>query len=49
MPEGHTIHRYARQHRRLLRGHVLHASSPQGRFAQGAAQLDGQALETVDP
>ena len=49
MPEGHTIHRYARQHRKLLRGPALAASSPQGRFAQGAAQLDGQTLETVDP
>jgi endonuclease VIII len=49
VPEGHTIHRYARQHRGLLGGHVLRATSPQGRFAQGAARLDGQALQTVDP
>lgn len=49
MPEGHTIHRYARQHRKLLRGPVLRASSPQGRFAEGAALLDGQTLVDVDP
>ena len=49
MPEGHTIHRYARAHRRLLRGQVVEASSPQGRFAEGAALINGRALETVDP
>lgn len=49
MPEGHTIHRYARQHRRLLVGSPLRAASPQGRFAQGAALLDGRRLISVDP
>ena len=49
MPEGHTIHRYARQHRKLLRGPVLRVTSPQGRFAEGAARLDGRTLEDVDP
>lgn len=44
MPEGHTIHRLAREHNRLFRGHVLQASSPQGRFAAGAARLDGRVL-----
>ena len=37
MPEGHTIHRLAREHNRLLVGHPVRASSPQGRFAAGAA------------
>jgi formamidopyrimidine-DNA glycosylase len=49
LPEGHTIHRYARDHRRLLRGLPVAASSPQGRFAAGAALLDGRVLDTVDP
>lgn len=49
MPEGHSIHRYARQHRRILRGLPVAASSPQGRFAQGAALLDGATLTDVDP
>lgn len=49
MPEGHTIHRYARQHRRLLGGQAVAASSPQGRFAQGAAVLDGCTLKAVQP
>ena len=49
MPEGHSIHRYARQHRRLLRGLPVAASSPQGRFALGAALLDGAVLNDVFP
>ena len=49
MPEGHTIHRYALAHRKLLRGKTVAATSPQGRFAAGAARLDGRALVTVDP
>ena len=48
MPEGHTIHRLAREHNRLLAGHTVHASSPQGRFAEGAALLDGRTLERTD-
>ncbi|MDQ6876080.1 MAG: Fpg/Nei family DNA glycosylase [Actinomycetota bacterium] len=48
MPEGHTIHRLARDHKRLLGGHVVAASSPQGRFAAGAALIDGRVLEGTD-
>ena len=33
MPEGHSVHRIARQFERNFVGHVVHASSPQGRFA----------------
>ncbi|WP_194949281.1 Fpg/Nei family DNA glycosylase [Actinomyces trachealis] len=44
MPEGHTIHRLAGAFRELWGGQRLRASSPQGRFAQGAARLDGQVL-----
>src|SRR5262245_25453104 len=49
MPEGHTIHRLARMHQRLLRGHKVAVSSPQGRFTAGAALFDGQVLRRVEP
>lgn len=48
MPEGHTIHRAARRQNAVLAGHVLGASSPQGRFADGAAALDGRRLHRVE-
>ena len=44
MPEGHTIHRLAAALNELYGGQNLHASSPQGRFADGASRLDGQVL-----
>ena len=47
MPEGHTIHRYARLHREQLGGAPIAVSSPQGRFAAGAARLDGRLLTDV--
>lgn len=48
MPEGHTIHRLARLQRRSLGTGPIRVSSPQGRFAAGAARLDGQRLEGID-
>lgn len=48
MPEGHTIHRLARDHGRLLAGRHLSVTSPQGRFAADAARVDGAALERVE-
>ena len=48
MAEGHTIHRLARRHAKLLGGQTLHVTSPQGRFADGAALIDGHRLETTD-
>ncbi|MFZ3452263.1 Fpg/Nei family DNA glycosylase [Arthrobacter sp. 7Tela_A1] len=44
MPEGHSIHRLARQFRSVFAGQRLAVSSPQGRFTAGAAQLDGHTL-----
>ncbi|WP_178945617.1 Fpg/Nei family DNA glycosylase [Kocuria sp. TGY1127_2] len=41
MPEGHSIHRVAQRFHDAFVGQPLRASSPQGRFAQGAALLDG--------
>ena len=48
MPEGHTIHRAARDHHRLFSGQILSVSSPQGRFAEGASFLDGQLCLAVE-
>ncbi len=45
MPEGHTIHRLARDLNRTLRPGPVTASSPQGRFAAGAELLDGRELD----
>ncbi|WP_210651882.1 Fpg/Nei family DNA glycosylase [Nocardioides sp. SYSU D00065] len=48
MPEGHTIHRLARRHARLLLGHAVTADSPQGRFEEGARLIDGRTLGATD-
>ena len=48
MPEGHTIHRYARLQRRELVGKDVGVSSPQGRFAEGARLLDGRTVGAID-
>ena len=44
MPEGHTLHRLAGELRDRFAGQVVRASSPQGRFAEAAALLDGTVL-----
>jgi endonuclease-8 len=49
VPEGHTIHRLARDHRALLVGQQVSCTSPQGRFAQGAEMLTGRVVEAVEP
>lgn len=48
MPEGHTVHRIARDHGRLLAGRPLRVSSPQGRFAADAERVDGAVLEQIE-
>ena len=45
MPEGHTIHRAARDHADMIGGNVISAISPQGRFAEGAAVINGATCE----
>ncbi|HLM21477.1 MAG TPA: DNA-formamidopyrimidine glycosylase family protein [Propionibacteriaceae bacterium] len=40
MPEGHTLHRLALDLTEAFGGRVVSVSSPQGRFAESAAQLD---------
>lgn len=44
MPEGHVIHRCAHDIVDAFGGHVVSVSSPQGRFADAAALLDGTVL-----
>lgn len=48
MPEGHTIHRAARDHHRMFAGQNLTISSPQGRFADGASFLTGRPCLSVE-
>ncbi|MEV4561267.1 DNA-formamidopyrimidine glycosylase family protein [Kitasatospora sp. NPDC049285] len=48
MPEGHVIHRLARQNAALFAGRPVAVSSPQGRFAEGAALLDGRVLDEAE-
>lgn len=48
MPEGHTIHRIARDHTRDFVGQRLSVSSPQGRFSAGAKTLSGRRLNSVE-
>jgi len=47
MPEGHTVHRMARDHRKHLAGQVIRLCSPQGRFAAEAKRLDRKQLTSV--
>ena len=44
MPEGHVIHRLAREFTDAFGGREVRVSSPQGRFADEAAALDGSEL-----
>lgn len=44
MPEGHSVHRLARQFGDIFLGKQLTVSSPQGRFSAGARLLDGHTL-----
>ena len=44
MPEGHSIHRIARQFNDVFTGESVRVSSPQGRYTDGAALLDGASI-----
>ncbi|BBX38447.1 formamidopyrimidine-DNA glycosylase [Mycolicibacterium mageritense DSM 44476 = CIP 104973] len=48
MPEGHTLHRLARLHQRRFGRAPVIVSSPQGRFADGAADVNGRVLKKAD-
>ena len=47
MPEGHLLHRLARDLGELA-GQELTASLPQGKFADGAARIDGAPFDTAE-
>ncbi|MEX0428254.1 Fpg/Nei family DNA glycosylase [Nocardioides sp. DS6] len=44
MPEGHTLHRLAVDLTDAFAGRQVRVGSPQGRFAESAALLDGQTM-----
>ncbi|GAA2227800.1 Fpg/Nei family DNA glycosylase [Streptomyces amakusaensis] len=44
MPEGHTLHRLASDHRTRFLSRTLRVTSPQGRFTASAALLDGRVM-----
>jgi endonuclease-8 len=44
MPEGHSVHRIARQFAQNFVGHRIAVSSPQGRFSEGATRIDGHVM-----
>ncbi|TWT36175.1 Endonuclease 8 1 [Posidoniimonas corsicana] len=48
MPEGHVIHRIARDQTKQFAGQKLTVLSPQGRFADGAKALSGRRLDVVE-
>jgi len=48
VPEGHTLHRLARLHQRRYGRAPVRVGSPQGRFSDGAALIDGQVLRKAD-
>lgn len=48
MPEGHTLFRLAADLHDAFAGQALRVSSPQGRFADGAAAIDGRVMESAE-
>ena len=48
MPEGHTLHRLADELNAAFGGQRVRVGSPQGRFADSAALIDGQTLVGAD-
>ncbi|MFJ7147698.1 Fpg/Nei family DNA glycosylase [Streptomyces sp. NPDC100445] len=48
MPEGHTIHRLAREYAARFTGTAPRVTSPQGKFSDAAALLDRTALTATE-
>ncbi len=48
MPEGHTLHRLAGELSTTFGGRLVRVGSPQGRFADSAALVDGTVLEGAE-
>ncbi len=49
MPEGHTIHRIAKDHAPVLTRRPVAVTSPQGRFSADAQLVDGVVLDRIEP
>jgi len=49
MPEGHTVHRAARDQSDRLAGQVVRVDSPQGRFSESAATIWERIPPSTDP
>ena len=47
MPEGHTIHRMAKDHEKWFKGAKVQLSSPQGRFSEGAKKLNNATFHSA--
>ena len=47
MPEGHTIHRLAKDHQKWFAGQKMGALSPQGRFSKEARRISGLRLNST--
>ena len=47
MPEGHTLFRLATDQNKSIGKQILRINSPQGRFSEGAAAIDGLRLKRV--
>ena len=48
VPEGHTLHRLATALDETFAGRPVRAGSPQGRFAESAALVDGRVLDRAE-
>jgi len=48
MVEGHSVHRIASRFRLQLVGKKFTASSPNGRFTEGATEIDGKVLSRME-
>jgi formamidopyrimidine-DNA glycosylase len=48
MPEGHVIHHHARRLSRAFSRRAVRIDSPQGRFADGAASVNGRIVRRVE-
>ncbi|MBD4676351.1 Fpg/Nei family DNA glycosylase, partial [Xanthomonas citri pv. citri] len=48
MPEGHVTHRIAGILNDQFSGRVVESSSPQGRFSDSAARIDGRVFDAAE-
>ena len=48
MVEGHGVHRVAERHKQILVGRIFIATSPNGRFTDGAAEISNRRLFRIE-